>query len=115
MVLACNKIGHDTLYLIQTRTENNMRPVLRKLLYLLLGLALFLTAKANASLQLTWNPSPSSTVAGYYLCWGVYHLNYFATNVYDSSTTNAALDFDNTNIYYVAVAAFDSNNVPSPF
>jgi len=92
-----------------------MRPVLRQPLQLLLGLALFLAFRADASLQLTWNPSPSSNVAGYYLCWGIYHDNYIATNVYDSSTTNATLDFNNTNVYYMAVAAFDSNNVVSPF
>jgi hypothetical protein len=81
----------------------------------LAGLAILTAMHAKATLQLSWSPSPSSSVAGYYLCWGLSSGVYTGTNSYANTTTNATLTFDDTNVYYIAVAAFDSNNVVSQF
>jgi len=92
-----------------------MRPFLQQFGKVLTALVILTAVNAKASLQLSWNPSPSSGVAGYFLCWGTNSVEYTATNTYPATTTNATLTFNDTNVYYIAVAAFDSNNVVSQF
>jgi hypothetical protein len=92
-----------------------MRPIFYRLMGILAVLAVWAGTPARGSVQLSWNPSPSPTVSGYYLVWGTNSGDYVGTNSYDATTTNATLAFSDTNVYYIAVAAFDSNNVLSQF
>lgn len=73
-------------------------------------------AQNTTSVTVSWNLSSSTNVAGYYLAWGTNSGVYFATNVYDGAVTNGMITgLDYGVLYYIAVAAFTSNGVVSPF
>lgn len=73
-------------------------------------------AQTTSEVTITWNPSTSVNAAGYYLAWGTNSGDYFATNVYDGPVTNGMITgLDDGVLYYIAVAAFTSNGIASPF
>ena len=93
-----------------------MRGWIAKLSALAAMLAGLLLAPAEAQVTLTWNPSPSSDLAGYNLCWGVSSGVYGFTNMYPPSQTSGTVSNLATNqAYFFAVQAFATNGLVSPF
>src|SRR5579862_2226067 len=84
-----------------------------------LAAALFaspLPALCHGKITLSWKPSHSHHVAGYYLCWGLSSGVYTFTNTYSSSQTVGRItDFVAGQTYYFAVKAFSSNGTVSLF
>jgi hypothetical protein len=75
-----------------------------------------LLALCSGQVTLTWNPSPSSGVAGYNLCWGTNSGVYISTNTYTSAQTNGTITNLLVNgVYYFAAQSFWSNGTPGPF
>ena len=75
-----------------------------------------LLAPCQGQVTLTWNPSPSSAVTGYYLCWGTNSRVYTQTNKYSSGQTNGTVSNLLANQgYFFAVQAFAANGSVSPF
>jgi hypothetical protein len=77
-----------------------------------------LLAPGHAQVIMTWSPSSSAAVAGYYLCWGTNSGQYIFTNTYSSSQTNGTIATSNLlsgQAYFFAVQAFANNGEVSPF
>jgi hypothetical protein len=70
---------------------------------------LYLTSSSvpGSALTLVWDPSPDSTVAGYFLCWGT--ATGHCTNLLDAGTGTTATVGGFTNVmYYFNVVAYNS-------
>ncbi|MGP8198828.1 MAG: hypothetical protein ACLQU4_04925 [Limisphaerales bacterium] len=93
----------------------------RLILMLVFGFGLFsshFAANSQAQVQVTlsWNAATSASLAGYYLAWGLSSRVYSATNTYPASqTTGTISNLAYGTVYYIAVAAFASNGLVSPF
>lgn len=90
-----------------------------RIVSLFFGLALFLTGstgQAQLSVTIGWAASTSQALAGYYLAWGTNSGVYFATNTYPSNVTSGTIsNLSYNTAYYIAVAAFNTNGVVSPY
>jgi hypothetical protein len=88
---------------------------------LVFGLGLFsdrfvANSQAQAQVTLGWNASTAAGLAGYYLAWGLSNGVYYATNTYPASQTAGTVsNLAYGTVYYIAVAAFASNGLVSPF
>jgi hypothetical protein len=74
--------------------------------------------EAQANVMLTWNPSVSSGVASYNVCWGTNSGIYIYTNNFAFSTTTATItisDAATNEVFYFAVQAVGSNGLASAF
>lgn len=70
----------------------------------------------EGQVTLSWSPSPSSAVAGYYVCWGTNSHVYNQTNTCASNQTSTTISNLVANQgYFFAVQAFAGNGVVSPF
>ena len=108
-----------------TRSNAKVRVAAREFGNAAIGIMMFLAislmsgnlvAAQGTSVVVSWDPSPSPALAGYRICWGTNSGAYFATNTYASGLTNAApTNFIPGNVYYLAVKAFDTNNLESSF
>ena len=75
-----------------------------------------LLAPCSGQVTMGWNPSPSSGVAGYNLCWGTSSGAYTSTNIYPSTQTNATItNLAIGGVFYFAAQSFWSNGTPGPF
>jgi hypothetical protein len=93
-----------------------MKSPLIKLAMLATFVAGPLLVPCGGQVTLVWNPSSSSGVAGYNLCWGTSSGVYTFTNTYPSAQTNATITNLAVNgVYYFAAQSFWSNGTPGPF
>jgi hypothetical protein len=72
--------------------------------------------RCGAQVTLAWNPSISSGIAGYNVCWGTNSGNYIYTNFYANTLTNVTIGNLATNeVFYFAVQAVATNGLASAF
>src|SRR3954470_22739376 len=69
----------------------------------------------SATFSLTWNQSPESDVVGYILSYGTATGQYTATIDVGNTTTYVFSAPDATKTYYLAVRAYDTAGLISPY
>lgn len=98
-----------------------MLPFLRKLVGIVAAFVSLMSVKtyadgaASSSVLISWNPSPSPTTVGYFVCVGTNSGVYFQKNAVPATQPYYALTLPNGLAYYIAVEAFDSSSNVSSF
>jgi hypothetical protein len=96
-----------------------MRTIQVVLLFFGLGLfssRLAVEGQAQVQVNVTWTPSTSPNVAGYYLVWGTNSGVYLGTNTYPATQTNGTIsNLQYGILYYIAASAYAANGQVSPF
>jgi hypothetical protein len=85
-----------------------------------LGLSILLSCLSagfveSATVTVTWDPSPGSDVAGYLLSYGTTSGQYTSSIDVGGATTFQFAEPDPTRIYYLAVRAYGTTGLPSPY
>jgi hypothetical protein len=107
-------------YLQESQTQANLLSVMRRklILFTFAGSLLFATgAKSQVlgSATISWNPSPSSSVAGYNVYYGTSSGNYTSATHVDNVTNVTLRGLVCGVTYYFAATALDSSNNQSAF
>jgi hypothetical protein len=116
---ATNPFGHNTEW--DASRQERLKPTRQFTVIAILGVVAalcngLLLAPCDGQVTLSWDPSPSPIVAGYYLCWGASSGVYTWTNAYPATLTSATLtNLVDGQVYFFAAQAFLSDGTVSPY